>query len=404
MPQLPRKLVIADAFPASGVARLKGLNFQVAQVENAAALPTALQGAAVLIVRSTKVNAAAIGGARELQLIVRAGAGVDNIDVAQASALGVYVANCPGKNAAAVAELALGLLLAADRRIPEATTDLRAGRWNKKEFAKARGLLGRTLGVLGVGRIGELVIARARGFGMRVLACSRSLTPERAAELGAEFCPDLYRLAQESDAVTVHLAFNAETHHLVDERFFREMKPGAILVNTSRGEVVDTAALERAAREKGIRAALDVFEGEPAAGAAPFASPLCAQPGFCGTPHIGASTDQAQEAIAEEAVRIVDEFTRTGQVPHCVNLARRTPAQWLLVVRHLDRVGVLAGVFERLRAARINVQQTSNTVFQGAEAAIARIELDSAPPELELAALRGQEHVLGIEILPLGTG
>lgn len=398
-----RKLLVADKFPAPGLEALKqlGLDVDYRAELDAAGLAAALRDAAILIVRSTKVSAAAIDGAKSLQLIVRAGAGVDNIDAARASALGIYVANCPGKNAAAVAELAMGLLLAADRRIPAATADLRAGNWNKKEFSRAGGLYGRTLGVLGVGRIGELVIERARAFGMNVLACSRSLTAEKAAELGVGFCPDLYRLAQQSDAVSIHLALNAETHHLVDDRFFAELKPGAILVNTSRGEVVNPAALEKAAREKGIRPALDVFEGEPSGGAAKFELPVRELPGFVGTPHIGASTDQAQEAIAAEAVRIVREFLQSGSVPNCVNLAEHTPARVLLVVRHFDKVGVLAGIFDKLRAAGINVQRTGNIVFAGAQAAVARIELEAHPGDAVLAAIRGQEHVLSAEAMPL---
>lgn len=398
-----RKLLVADKFPVQGLEALKqlGLDVDYRAELDATGLAAALRDAAILIVRSTKVNAAAIDAAQRLQLIVRAGAGVDNIDAARASALGIYVANCPGKNAAAVAELAMGLLLAADRRIPAATADLRAGNWNKKEYSKAGGLYGRTLGVLGVGRIGELVIERARAFGMNVQACSRSLTPEKAVELGVGFCPDLYRLAQQSDAVSIHLALNAETHHLVDDRFFAELKPGAILVNTSRGEVVNPAALEKAVREKGIRLALDVFEGEPAGGAAKFELPVRELPGFVGTPHIGASTDQAQEAIAAEAVRIVREYLRSGSVLNCVNLAEHTPARVLLVVRHFDKVGVLAGIFDKLRTAGINVQRTGNIVFSGAHAAVARIELEAHPGDAVLAAIRGQEHILSAEAMPL---
>lgn len=398
-----RKLLVADKFPAKGIEQIRKLGLEVdyrAELDPASMAP-ALKDASILIVRSTKVNAAAIEAAKDLQLIVRAGAGVDNIDAAKASALGIYVANCPGKNAAAVAELAMGLLLAADRRIVDATTELRAGKWNKKEFSKAGGLLGRTLGILGVGRIGELVIERAKGFGMRVVACSRSLTQEHAAELGVEFCPDLYRLAQQSDAISIHLALNAETHHLVDERFFAEMKPRAILINTSRGEVIDHAAMAKAVQEKGIRVALDVYEGEPSAGSAPFQQALCALPGFTGTPHIGASTEQAQDAIAQEAVRIVENFVKTGGVPNCVNMAQRTPAKWLLAVRHFDRVGVLAGIFEKLRAAGINVQCTNNVVFSGAQAAVARIELDALPPDPVLGAIAKQEHVLSAEVVEL---
>ncbi|MCK6471448.1 MAG: NAD(P)-binding domain-containing protein [Planctomycetes bacterium] len=403
MPGKARRILVADKFPEAGIAELKALNLDVDYQPDLGAdgLAKALGDAEILIVRSTKVGAAAIDAGKELQVIVRAGAGTDTIDTDKASALGIYVANCPGKNAAAVAELAMALLLAADRRVPMATAELRGGKWNKKEYSKADGLYGRTLGVLGVGRIGELVIERARAFGMNVLACSRSMTPERAAKLGAGYCPDLYKLARESDAVSVHLALSDETRHMVDARFLAEMKPRAILINTSRGEVVDCAALAQASKERGIRFALDVYEGEPGSAAGAFESELRALPGFIGTPHIGASTEQAQQAIADEAVRVVAEFLRTGHVENCVNLAEHTPAKWMLVVRHLDKVGVLAGVFDELRSGGINVQRTNNIVFTGAAAAVARIELDTEPPPALLATIRKQQHVLGAEAVPL---
>ncbi|MBE7464953.1 MAG: hydroxyacid dehydrogenase [Planctomycetes bacterium] len=398
-----KRILVADKFSSSGLERLKALGAELRYEPDSSAekLPEMLDGVAVLVVRSTKVKAAAIDAGKELQLIVRAGAGTDNIDTEKASALGIYVANCPGKNAAAVAELTMGLLLAADRRIPQATADLKAGKWSKGEYGKADGLKGRTLGVLGVGGIGERVIERAKAFGMPVLAWSRSLTAERAQELGVERVLDPLVIASRADAVTIHVAYTPQTKHLVDAKFLAAMKPRAILINTSRGEVVDLRALEEAVKTRGIRPALDVFEGEPGAAAADFTLAIKDAPGFVGTPHIGASTEQAQEAIAQEAVRIVECFLKSGSVPNCVNLAERTPAQWLLAVRHYDRVGVLAGIFDELRTNGINVQRTSNIVFHGAGAAVARIELDSAPEAATLAALRGQNHVLSVELVPL---
>ncbi|MCZ7649123.1 MAG: NAD(P)-binding domain-containing protein [Planctomycetota bacterium] len=398
-----KRILVADKFPDSGLKRLKSRGLEVKYEPDLAPekLPGLLEGVAVLVVRSTKVKAEAIAAGKDLQLIVRAGAGTDNIDTAKASTLGIYVANCPGRNAAAVAELALGLLLAADRRIPQATADLKAGTWNKKEYGKADGIKGRTLGVLGLGGIGQLVIERAQAFGMKIVAWSRSLTPERAEELGVRYAATPLDVARAADAVTLHVAYGKETHHLVGEAFLAAMKPRAILVNTSRGAVVDEAALRKAIAEKGIRPALDVFEAEPAAAAGPVDLAVAKEASFVGTPHIGASTEQAQEAIAEEAVRIVEAFLATGEVPNCVNLAERTPARYLLAVRHYDRVGVLAGIFDELRGGGINVQRTSNIVFLGAEAAVARIELDSEPQPATLAKLRAQEHVLSVELVPL---
>jgi len=298
------------------------------------------------------------------------------------------VSNCPGKNSIAVAELAFGLILALDRRIAEGAADLKQGVWNKKEYSKARGLFGSTLGILGLGGIGKEMVPRARAFGMPVVAWSRSLTPESAQSLGVERRSSPAEVASAADVVSVHLALKPETRNLCDAKFFAAMKPGAFFVNTSRAEVVDQAALEKAVREKGIRAALDVFAGEPAGGMGEVADPIFRVPGVMGTHHIGASTDQAQEAIAAETVRIVREYRDRGRAPNVVNLAKKSPATHLLVVRHYDRVGVLAAVFDRLKEAGINVQETENIVFDGARAAVARIHLDGEPAREALDAMR----------------
>jgi D-3-phosphoglycerate dehydrogenase / 2-oxoglutarate reductase len=340
-----------------------------------------------LVVRSTKVTEAMLD-AGALKLIVRAGAGYNTIDVAAASRRGVYVSNCPGKNSVAVAELAFALILALDRRIADNVIELRAGRWNKKEFSKARGLMGRTLGLVGTGQIGREMITRARAFGMNVVAWSRSLTDERAAELGVERRDNLLDVARDADIVSVHVALKPETRGLVGADFFGAMRDGAYFVNTSRGEVVDQEALRRAMREKNVRAGLDVYAAEPTSSAGEFTDDIAREPNLYGTHHIGASTDQAQEAIAAETVRIIRTFKETGRVPNVVNLARRTPATHTLVVRHRDRPGVLAAVLVAIRAASINVQEMENIIFEGAESAVARINLESAPPSDVLERLK----------------
>src|SRR5918994_510477 len=246
-----------------------------------------------LVVRGTKVTEAMMD-AGALKLIVRAGAGYNTIDVAAASRRGVYVSNCPGKNAVAVAELTLALIIA-----------LREGRWDKKEFSKARGLYGRTLGLIGTGQIGQEVVTRARAFGMRVVAWSRSLSDERAIVLGVERLDSPADVAREADVVSIHLALNPETRGLIDGAFFDAMKDGAYFVNTARGEVVDQPALVRAMREKNIRAGLDVFAAEPTSATGEFTDEVAREPNLYGTHHVGASTDQAQEAIAAETVRII---------------------------------------------------------------------------------------------------
>lgn len=400
------RVLVADKFEEAGLAGLAALGCEVVyepklEGETLGA-KLAETRAEVLVVRSTKVTAAEIERASGLALIVRAGAGVNTIDLAAASAAAVAVSNCPGKNAIAVAELAWGLLLALDRRLVEQAVDLRRGVWNKAEYGKARGLAGRTLGVLGLGAIGLEVVTRARAFGMPVVAWSRSLDDDRAARLGVSRADSVHALAAASDVVTVHCALTKETKGMLDARFFEAMKPGAFFVNTSRGEVVDAASLRKAVAERGIRAGLDVFEKEPAGGTGAFEDGIVALAGVIGTHHVGASTDQAQNAIAAETVRIVGAFLSSGEVPNAVNLASRTPATHLLTVRHRDRVGVLAHVFGVLKDAGINVQQTENVVFAGAEAACARIQVDRGPEPSVLEEIRaGCADVLSVGLTVL---
>jgi D-3-phosphoglycerate dehydrogenase len=282
-----------------------------------------------------------------------------------------------------------------DRRVPDNVAELRAGKWNKKEFSKAAGLYGSTLGLLGAGNIGQEMIRRAAGFGMNVVLWSRRydganrpLTEQDARDLGVEsalrnaridLAPTPGDVAARADILSIHLALGPETKGLVNATLLDRLKPGAIFVNTARGDVVDYPALAAAVRDKALRVGLDVFANEPASPVADFHDDIVALPGVYGTHHIGASTDQAQEAIAAETVRIVRTYKETGKVPNVVNLAKRTPATHMLVVRHRDRPGVLAHVFNHLRSADLNVQETENIVFEGAEAAVARINLDGAP-------------------------
>jgi len=399
------KVLIADAFPEAGRQALEAAGCEV-HLEpglKGPALSEAVKqgGADVLVVRSTEVPAETLRAGR-LGLVVRAGAGYNTIDVKTASGLGIYVSNCPGKNAVAVAELALGLILALDRRIPDNVADLRQGVWNKSEYSKAQGLMGRTLGIVGLGSIGQAVLQRAKAFGLEVVAWSRSLTDAQAEALGLTRLESPVAVAQAADIVSVHLALKPETRGLLNAEFFGAMKPGAFFVNTSRAEVLDEAALLEAVRSKGLRVAVDVFAGEPSGGKGSVQSPLFQETGIYGTHHIGASTEQAQDAIAAETVRIVLEYKSSGRVPNCVNIAARTPATHLLVVRHLDKVGVLAHVFGRLKDAGINVEQSENVVFEGAVAAIARIQLDSEPAAAALDAIRrGSAEILELSVVRL---
>lgn len=358
-------------------------------------LPAAAANANVLVVRSTKVTAETIHAARPLSLIIRAGAGVNTIDLAAASERGVYVANCPGTNTLAVAELAIGLMIAADRQIAPATLDLRAGQWNKKKYSAARGLAGRTLGIVGFGSIGQAVARRAQALEMPVIAWSRSLTDEQARAASVERVTSLDDLAALADVVSIHLAMNDDTRGLIGEKFFSAMNNEAIFVNTSRGEVVDTAALQSAIENKQLRVALDVFENEPTSGEAAFDQTELAGL-VTATPHIGASTSQAAEAVAREVVRIATEFHNSGKPPGAVNLCDKSPATTNLVVRHYNRVGVLAGILDGLREEGVNIEEMENVIFQGSKTACCTLSLDRTPSSELLTTLGADANIINI--------
>ena len=410
------KVLVADQFEPSGLEGLRAAGCEVVHdptlKDEALVAALAETQAEALIVRSTKVTAAMMDAGR-LALIVRAGAGYNTIDVGAASARGIYVSNCPGKNAIAVAELAFGLILALDRRIPDNVAELRAGRWDKQEFSKARGLHGSTLGLLGFGSIAQELARRAQAFGLHLVIWSRRFTDHPDLDLASyglqatrdarvTIAPTAQAVAEQSDILSVHVALGPETRGLVSAEVLARLRPGAFFINTARAELVDYDALVMAVRERGIRVGLDVFPDEPTTATAEFSHPLLQEPSVYGTHHIGASTEQSQEAIAAETVRIVRSFKETGRVPNVVNLARRTPATHMLVVRHRNRPGVLAHVFEQLRGSGINVQETKNIIFEDATAAVARINLDRAPSPAELSAIgSGDENILSLQLVAI---
>ena len=392
-------ILIADKLSSKAVSELEKMGAQITLNPDLSAddLPAHIKDAEILIVRSTKVTAETISAAPMLSLIIRAGAGVNTIDLKTAGERAIHVANCPGKNTDAVAELAIGLMIAADRRIVDASCDLRAGRWRKKEYGKANGLKGRTLGVVGLGSIGKAVVSRAKGLQMNVLAWSRSLTDEKAEELGICRADSPLVVAEKSDAICIHLAANAETKHLINAEFLAKMKDDAILVNAARGEVVDTEAVMEAVKAKGIRYAADVFENEPTGGEADFAATDFAAV-ITATPHIGASTEQAAEAIADEVVRIVDAYRQSGKPLNAVNVCGKSKAIKSLVVRHYNQVGVLAGILDSLKNAGINVEEMENTIFEGDQAASCALQLDTEPSEKLIADIGSAENIIQVMI------
>ena len=398
------KVLVADKLEQSALEGLKDIgsevDYQPDLKEDALVEAIHKTGAEILVVRSTKVTEPMMEGSR-LSLIIRAGAGYNTIDVDAASRLGIYVSNCPGKNSQAVAELAFGLILAIDRHIPDNVIALREGRWDKKSFSKAKGLYGRTLGLVGMGKIGQEMVERAEAFGMSVVAYSRWMTPDIAEDLGIEQAKTPEDLAEESDIVSVHVALTPKTKGMLGESFFSAMRPGATFINTSRAEVVDQAALEKALTEKKLFAGLDVFEGEPTGPEGTYDGPLKDNPRVYCTHHIGASTEQAQEAVAAETVRIVWEYMNTGMVPNVVNVSKTDLASHLLVVRHADKVGVLAHVLNVLKDEGVNVQEMENIVLGGAKAAIAQIALDKEPTLAALGTINENANIFGASVLAM---
>ena len=398
-------VLIADKFPEAYIDQIRGLGSQVVYEPKfgAAEIVQNISDKDVVVVRSTKVTAEAMEATQNLSLIIRAGAGTNNIDKQVASARGVYVANCPGMNSIAVAELAMGLICALDRRIVENTVDLRNGIWNKAEYSRADGLYGKVLGVVGVGRIGEELIKRARAFGFQLMATSRSLTVEKAHALGVQYVPSVGKLVPRCDIISVHLAAAPETAGIISKKIIDSMKPGACFINTARAEVVDETALVEAVKAGRIRVGTDLYRDEPEGKTGVFESEVRSAAGVYGTHHIGASTTQAQNAVAAEVVRILELFLKTGRVDNWVNRLVKTPAKWQLVVRHYDQPGVLATVLGYLKEDRVNAEEIENVIFEGAQAACCTIQVDTKPSAETLekiSALKGQ--VIHSELMDIG--
>jgi D-3-phosphoglycerate dehydrogenase len=397
------RLLIADKMDTQPLEDLRVLGVDIVSRPELTkeTLPSALDGVGILVVRSTEVTAQAIAAGRQLNLVVRAGVGVSNIDVAAASARGIYVSNCPGKNAAAVAELAMGFVLALDRRIVDATNDLRSGRWEKQKYSTARGLYGRRIGIAGLGSIGREVLARARAFGMEPHVFSRSLTPSKAGKLDVAYSRTLEDLAAMSDVLTLHLPPTSATRGIVSRKVLEALPDGAILVNTARPDLLDYEALEELVPKKGLRVGLDVIPDEKAGGAGPRAAALLAKGIIYGTPHVASATEQSQRAIAVETSRIVRAFLTEERVPNVVNIAATSPARFAIVLRTMDKVGVLANTLAVLKRHGINIEEISNDLFEGAVAACTKLRVTARPSEACLKEIRAFDEVLHVDIVPV---
>lgn len=402
------RLLIADKLHPRAVEELRTLPIEVVYEPELTkeTLETTIRDVGILVVRSKEVTAKAIEGARQLNLIVRAGTEAHNIDIRAASKGGVYVANCPGKNAGAVAELVLGQIIALDRRIPDAVLSLRNQRWERSEYGKAEGIAGKTIGIAGFGAVGREVARMAQAFGLRPLAWSRGLSPQAAAEAGVGHVKTIEELASKSDILTLHLPVNERTRQLVNKRVLDLLPRRAMLVNVARADLVDYVALREAVKGRGLRAAVDVYPDEPK-GKREFVTDLfetapSATGGFVyGTPHIAASTDQAQLAIATETVRVIRAFLVDGNVPNCLNVSHVRVARFQLVIRMLDKVGTLANVLSVIKRHGINIEEVTNTVFEHAEASSTKLRLLSRPSEACLSEIRAFDEILHLDLVTL---
>jgi D-3-phosphoglycerate dehydrogenase / 2-oxoglutarate reductase len=396
------KVLVADKFEQSGLDGLKGLGLEIvfdpALKEEALEAKIKETGAEILVVRSTKVTEPMLKGGK-LGLVIRAGAGYNTIDVDAATQNNVSVANCPGKNSIAVAELAFGHILAMDRKIPDNVAELRQGNWKKGAFSKAKGVYGTTLGLVGLGNIAQELIPRAKAFGMKVVAYSRWITPDIAAALGIGRCATLEEVAAMSDFVSIHVSLNPATKGMIGKAFFDKMKQGATLINTSRAEVVDSAAMLEALNAGKISAGLDVFDNEPAGSEGTYEGPLKDHPRVYCTHHIGASTEQAQEAVAAETVRIAKHFQADGTVLNKVGGPKGGKSTNLLVVRYCC-AEALEGVIAELKKAGVNVNEREY-IDLCCRGAIAELAVDKAPSDATVLSVKLQQGVFDVTVLPL---
>ena len=351
------KIVIADDLPASAAELLREVSGWTVDARAGRPLPElegALADADALIVRSaTKVTRALIGKAPQLRVIARAGSGVDNVDLEAASARGIVVMNAPGANSISVAELALAFLLALARPIPAADAAMKAQKWEKKKFAGTE-LRGKTLGIIGLGRIGQEVALRARAFGMTIVAHDPFISADLGAQSGARLA-SLDELCAEADYLTLHLPVSGGTKHLLNAERLAACKPGVRIVNTARGELIDDAALAEALRSGQVAgAALDVFQQEP-----PADWTLPSMPNVIATPHIAASTGEAQELVGVETAAAVRDYLQDGVIRNAVNFPSLPPEEFRRLQPYLtlaERLGTLVAQMGEARTHAVGIR------------------------------------------------
>lgn len=388
------KVLVADKFPDKYIQQMKDLDLEVIYNPKLGEkdLPEAAIDADIIVVRSTVVNEETINSGKKLNLIIRAGSGVNNINIAAANIKGIYVANCPGMNAVAVAELAMGMMIAVDRFIPDNVSDFNKGVWNKDKYSKGKGLKGKTLGLIGIGKIGEEVAKRALAFDMNVYGIKRNI-----AKIDGVQVKDLSEMEQIlplCDIVSIHLPATPQTKGLFNKQMFSYMKNGAFLINTSRQDIVIEEDILEAIKEKNIRYACDVFKGEPEAKSGEVTSKLQNNPNIYVTHHIGASTEQAQNAVADETISIISQYIQNGIIKHWVNRAKIIDAPYQLIVKHYDKPGVLASIFDLLKDGDINVEEVENVIFDGGIAASCTLKLNKTATTDMLKKMNENQNVI----------
>lgn len=396
---MPHRVLVTDKLAEEGLALLKAepgielvVNTKIAT--DVPALRAALAEADAIIIRSgTTLTPEILEGQTRLKAIVRAGVGVDNIDVPSATKRGIVVMNTPGGNTVSTAEHTIAMILALSRNIPKANESFKAGKWERSKFTGTQ-LEGKTLGIVGLGRVGLAVAQRARGFDMKVVGFDPFLSAERAAELGIESVPVVDDLWGRCDYITLHTPLSAETRNLIDAQAIAKMKTGVRLINCARGGLIDEAALLDALNAgKVAGAAIDVFDPEPP----PADHPLVKHPLVVVTPHLGASTDEAQVAVAVEAANLLIDFFGRGQVRFAVNMPSLSGAELEDLKMYLDlgrRLGMLHAQMDRgtVRQATLRYRgevATKNTRLITASFAAGWME----------SALEGQVNLVNAEHL-----
>src|SRR5246127_4276640 len=357
------KVIVADKISERGVALLKeqaGWNVVLTTKEN---LNAEIADAEALIVRSaTKVMPELMEKAPRLRVVGRAGVGVDNIDLEEATRRGVLVMSTPGGNAVSVAEHTFALLLALARQVPRHDKAIHEGRWEKSSAAGTE-VRGKTLGLVGLGRIGSEVAVRAQAFDMHVLAYDPFISEAAAHEISVELAP-LDRLLVESDFVSLHTALSPATENLISAANIQKMKKGARIINTARGELVDEGALAEALKSgKLAGAAVDVFSEEP-----PKNSPLLGLPNVIATPHVAGSTAEAQEEVGTQVAVQIKDYLAEGIIRNAVNLPALSPEQYRRVRPYLalaERLGSLVWHAAETREARIRIRYAGEVVEVG---------------------------------------